>query len=712
MVQAGVYSGELEREAVKTVADAVVQWQLTHESGHRDTDWTEAAYYTGVTWWMQESGSAFLPYWLRERAAGMEWQLGPRLRHADDHCVGYAYTQLYALDQDPRIIAPMRRSFDQWMEAWDAEADDRVGQPGKLEYWWCDALFMSPPVLAELTRVTGDPRYAAFMDKLYQRCIDYLYDPDEHLFYRDDRFKERREPNGAKVFWSRGDGWVFAGLPRLLESLPAAHPTRERYQTLFLDMAAALKACQKPDGYWASSLLYAEGQPHPETSGTAFFTYGMAWGINQGLLPAAEYRPAVELGWKALVAAVLPNGKLGWVQRIGDQPESTGSEETEVYAVGGFLLAASQVHQMSVLDGSTSAEVTCTQPEDGRTLLDAVVSVPWAEAAARLPGIRPDRVAVRDGLAGRFVPVQVLDADGDGVPEELLFAVRLLPGETRPYRIVKLAGAPPPTPPHRLAVRHVPERKDDFAFENDRIAYRFYGPALAVEGNGGGADVWGKSTRDPVMDEMYLRADYHEDHGKGGDFYSVGPTTGAGGLAYLAPDGTLVVSPVYQQWRILANGPLRLVFELSYEPIAVGDARIGEVRRIALDAGQHFFRAHSRFEVTGNASGIVPVAGFPDHEGASILRREPGLLSVWEPTAPEDDDAHYGLALASSVPDADVQAVAGHHVLAVGTLEGDASWSAGSAWSGGLDAKEPDGWGDIVDAWRQGEASPIRVSWQ
>ena len=709
---AGVYSGDLERGAVERVADAVVQWQLTHESPHRNTDWTDAAFYTGLVWWMQESGHPTLSYWMRERSDGMDWALGPRLRHADDHCVGYAYTQLYGLDQDPRMIAATRRSFDRWMEVWESEADQRVGEPGKLEYWWCDALFMSPPVLADLTRMTGDPRYTAFMDKLYQRCIDYLYDDEEHLFYRDDRFFDRREPNDAKVFWSRGNGWVVAGLPRLLESLPAQHPTRDRYLTLFKEMAAALKACQKPDGYWASSLLYADGQPHPETSGTAFFTYGLAWGINQGILPEAEYRPAVERGWRALVAAVLPNGKLGWVQRIGDRPESTGSEQTEVYAVGGFLLAAAQMHQMILLDGSSSAEVVCEEPDDGVIRLDSVVSLDWSDVAERLPGIRPDRVAVRDGLGGRFVPVQVLDGNGDGAPDELLFAVRLLPGESRPYRIVKLAGDPPDLPPHRLAARYVPERMDDFAFENDRIAYRFYGPALAVEGNKGGADVWGKSTRDPVMDEMFLRGDYHEDHGKGGDFYSVGPTTGAGGLAYLARDGSLVVSPVYQDWRILAEGPLRLVFELTYAPIQVGDARIGEVRRISLDAGQHFFRVRSRFEVAGDAAGIVPVAGFPDHEGANVLQQEPGLLSIWEPTAPADDETYYALALLSSIPDAAVQTADDHRLLAVGTLKDGALWSAGSAWSGGPDAPDPESWSTIVDTVHRGEASPIRVSWQ
>ena len=216
-----------------------------------------------------------------------------------------------------------------------------------LKRWcWCDALFMAPPAFLEMSLQTGDARYRDFAMREFWATTDFLYDPAERLYYRDSRFFERRDAKGRKEFWSRGNGWVFAGMARAIPLLDKASADRHRMEGLFLQMAARLKELQKPDGYWAPSLLAPEGSP-PETSGTAFYTYGIAWGINAGLLPRAEYEPVARRGWAALNRAIQPDGRLGYVQQVSDRPEKVEPGDTQYYGVGAFLLAATQ---MAALD--------------------------------------------------------------------------------------------------------------------------------------------------------------------------------------------------------------------------------------------------------------------------------------------------------------------------------------------------------------------------
>jgi rhamnogalacturonyl hydrolase YesR len=202
---------------------------------------------------------------------------------------------------------------------------------------------MAPPVWAAVGKLTGNPAYLNYVDEEYQATIDYLFDKNEHLFYRDGRFFERRSKNDKKIFWSRGNGWVFAGLPLLIEQIPANDPRKQKYENLFKTMAASLLKLQQPNGFWPSSLLDKDEFSVPETSGTGFMTFGLAWGINNGLLSKAEYLPAVNAGWSGLASAVDKIGKLGWVQQVGASPEKILPEDTQLYGVGALLLAASEV---------------------------------------------------------------------------------------------------------------------------------------------------------------------------------------------------------------------------------------------------------------------------------------------------------------------------------------------------------------------------------
>lgn len=341
------FSTDFTRAAVLRVMTTAADWQLAHPSAHPPYDWTVAAFYTGMMAFSELSDSP--KYYDAMKAMGErnQWRPGLRPGLADDHAVIATYAKVYQREKDRKILAPSLALFD-FLVTLPFNEPLKWGNGIEMREWaWCDALFMSPPALAAVTTVTGDRKYLGLANRLWWKTTDYLYDTGEHLYFRDSRFFDQREPNGKKVFWSRGNGWVFAGLARMLEELPADHSDRARYVTLFREMAGKIAAVQGEDGYWRSSLLDPASRPNPETSGTGFFVYGLAWGINQGLLDRARYEPAVTRGWSALVKAVHRNGMLGWVQRIGDQPGATTAGTTEVYGVGALLLAGSEVHTLA-----------------------------------------------------------------------------------------------------------------------------------------------------------------------------------------------------------------------------------------------------------------------------------------------------------------------------------------------------------------------------
>jgi rhamnogalacturonyl hydrolase YesR len=269
--------------------------------------------------------------------------------HADDHVIGQSYLWAYRRKHDPAMLAPTRANFDAILAhpptvSLDFEIEPPSGgdRPCQTRWCWSDALFMSPPTWAELAAAVGDPRYLKYGDTEFWATTDYLYDREEHLYYRDSRFHHQRDEDGRKIFWSRGNGWVFASMARIIPLLEKNRADRRRMETLFREMAERLKELQKPDGYWSPSLLASEDSP-PESSGTGFFTYGIAWGIRAGLLDRSAYEPTARRGWDALARAIQPDGRLGWVQQVSDRPEKVAAEDTQYYGVGAFLLAASAV---------------------------------------------------------------------------------------------------------------------------------------------------------------------------------------------------------------------------------------------------------------------------------------------------------------------------------------------------------------------------------
>jgi len=333
--------------AVLATMERVADWQLAHPSAHETTHWTQGVGDAGFMALADLSGTRTYRDAMLAMGERNGWQLGPRAYHADDHVVGQTYAELYLQLRDPAMLAPLRARFDAIL-AEPHEGTLEFTVPGNQDRWsWCDALFMGPPAWARLTAATGDARYLEHAVDAWWRTSDYLYDKDEHLYYRDSNYFARREANGRKVFWARGNGWVMAGLVRMLQYLPANHPAHARFERQFREMAAKAITLQQSDGLWRASLLDPAAFPARETSGTALFAYALAWGVNQGLLDRAAFAPGVWRAWTALVASVQPDGKLTHVQPIGQAPTGVAEDATEVYGVGAFLLAGSEVFHMA-----------------------------------------------------------------------------------------------------------------------------------------------------------------------------------------------------------------------------------------------------------------------------------------------------------------------------------------------------------------------------
>lgn len=317
----------------------VADWQLARASQGFDQDWTFAALYAGFMAVPDAAGGEKYRDAMLTMARGFHFEPGPRVAHADDIAISQTYLDLYLRSHDAAMLAPTKKRVDAVMLLPD--------NPEQPLWWWCDALFMAPPVLAKLARATGDRKYLDFMDREWWITSGLLYSTKDHLYFRDKSFLNAHEANGSSVYWSRGNGWVFAGLARVLTEMPEDYPSRSRYVAQFKEMAEELASLQGADGLWRPGLLDADAYKLPENSGSAFYTYGFAWGINAGILDRKKYRPVVERAWKGLLAHVYEDGRLGCIQPIGAAPGAFTAQSSYVFGTGAFLLAGSEVYRLA-----------------------------------------------------------------------------------------------------------------------------------------------------------------------------------------------------------------------------------------------------------------------------------------------------------------------------------------------------------------------------
>ncbi|SFV00277.1 glycoside hydrolase family 88/105 protein [Pseudoduganella namucuonensis] len=342
-------------EAIALIDKVNTYWQKNTPAAETSF-WNVAAYHTGnIEAYRVTRNEAYRQYseawaehnqWMGAKSrdkAGWKYSYGEKDEYVlfgDWQICFQTYVDLYNLDpnKDPRKIARAREVMEYQM-----------GTAQNDYWWWSDGLYMVMPVMTKLHKLTGERRYLDKLAEYFKYSNSIMYDADEKLYYRDARYvyPKHKSANGKKDFWSRGDGWVFAGLAKVLQDLPRDDPYRAEFEAKFKGMAQALKAAQQPEGYWTRSLLDPAHAPGPESSGTAFFTYGYLWGINNGVLPRDEYAPVARKGWEFLSkVAVQADGKVGYVQPIGDRAipgQVVDMNSTAHFGVGAVLLAAAEM---------------------------------------------------------------------------------------------------------------------------------------------------------------------------------------------------------------------------------------------------------------------------------------------------------------------------------------------------------------------------------
>ena len=615
-----------ERAKVEAIISKVNDYWQQHHSYKTPSFWNWAAYHTGnmeayklfnneiKTPAARKKAKAWMDYSVAW-AEYNKWSGATEKDPAKWQYKQYGEDQQHVLFGDWQIcfqtfidlyqIAPAKKRIARAKEVMGYEADSKATD----YWWWADALYMVMPTLTKMYKLTGDSKY---LDKIYDN-IRYsdsiMLDTATGLYFRDGRYvyPKHKAMNGGKDFWARGDGWVLAGLAKVLQDMPATYTHYSFFVKKYQRLARAVAACQQPEGYWTRSMLDKDMAPGPETSGTAFFTYGLLWGINHGLLSETDYLSTVSKAWTYLThVALQPDGSVGYVQPIGDRaiPGQTINRSSQAdFGVGAFLLAACEYYRWLTAKEHPSKTVSIIISNAGSDTRTQVVAVD-AATVRRLLGIGEDAPFVIRNAAGQELDTQ-FTYDG-----KLLVDASVRAGST--WTVYASKGYPKTMLPQVQGALYK-MRKDDIAWENDRCAYRVYGPALQRTGEKSfGIDVWVKDAPALILDKRYIanessylessalekegrkeeslyfhnQGSFHLDHDGswGFDGYGVGPTLGCGTPAYIK-DGQLVLPYCYTDYDILDNGPLRFTVCLEYGKNADG---IVEHRIISLDKGSHF----------------------------------------------------------------------------------------------------------------------------
>ncbi|NII82257.1 glycoside hydrolase family 88 protein [Pedobacter sp. SG908] len=344
-----------KEEVLEMIDRTNTYWQSNNKPEVR-AFWDHAAYHTGnMEVYSITKNEAYRKY-SEDWAVHNQW-MGAKSTDKSNWKYKYGETDEHVLFGDWQIC------FQTYIDLYHLKPEEykiarakevmqyEMSTPNNDYWWWADGLYMVMPVMTKLYKVSGDQKY---LDKLYEYFMyanSIMYDKKEKLYYRDAKYvyPKHKSVNGKKDFWARGDGWVFAGLAKVLKDLPLSDPHRNEYLTKYRNMAKAIVKSQQAEGYWTRSILDPQHAPGPETSGTAFFTYGLLWGINNGYLKEKSYLSAAQNAWAYLTKTALqPNGKLGYVQPIGEKAipgQVVDANSTANFGVGAFLLAGCEMYR-------------------------------------------------------------------------------------------------------------------------------------------------------------------------------------------------------------------------------------------------------------------------------------------------------------------------------------------------------------------------------
>ena len=701
-------------------------WQA-HNTPYVRSFWDHAAYHTGNMEAYRLTGRAdwyaYTDKWCRHN----EWK-GAK---SDDHA-NWKY-KTYGEGQDFVLFGDWQICFQTYIDMYNlvpapykvARAIEVMSHECSMTdthfWWWADALYMVMPVMTKMYKLTGEIKY---LDKLYDNFLwsdSLMYDKEEQLYYRDAKYiypKVKTACNGGKSFWARGDGWVLAGLAKVLADMPHDYKNRPIFVQRFRELAEGVARVQRPDGYWSRSMLCEDDAPGPETSGTAFFTYGMLWGVNNGYLDRERFNPVIMKAWKYLSETALqPDGSIGFVQPIGEKPDPTKTVDAHSQApfgTGAWLLAACEMVRYINADPYAQITVPEASPSSNsiyhHTPTTPTVSVggniPPASLTGRPTAADPmlryrghesfgsyeihnptdDNIAqviqltdmatlcnANVAVAREFF---FLDSDRNEVPYQITHDGRVIVfASVRPHSSITLTMYKGQPLDYELTCngRIYPNRWDDLVWENDRCAWRFYGPDAHkhMKNPAYGFDTFTKNTPHPIQDQLYhneltsytvnsrmQRAKsplnwneihrgytYHRNHGAGMDAYTVGATLGAGAAALMAPTLNskpsalnLVYPLYYEKAEILDNGPLRFTVRMTMPeqklPSSTKDGEgisFREIRLITQDCGSHFARVEITYEgltePTPVCAGIVVHESAPD---AYVLNQKEGFVTYAE----------------------------------------------------------------------------------
>ena len=350
-----------EKETVIALADRVRAHVNSQPLRFPNQHWVRGAYYAGLlAMYESTSDRAYLDDcmgWGKQVSWGIKEQGGgPYESGAFPLVCGQIWYGCYRAKKDELMMQPTLAFLE------DPKVENPLSAPGKwylenTRHRFVDGLFTAPPTLAMLYQMTGDEKYVDWMNACFWDVHKEIFDHDAGLFYRDARSKPRKTKNGKKVLWSRGNGWAFGGLTRILKHLPERHASYARYKALYIQMAESLAKRQQADGFWRSNLDDPEQYTMKESSGTAVFCYGITWGINNGILDRERFLPVARRAWTALASVVNEDGKVGWSQPAGGGPGKVAEADTSKFGTGIFLLAASEIHLLIKNKGNRQYDV-------------------------------------------------------------------------------------------------------------------------------------------------------------------------------------------------------------------------------------------------------------------------------------------------------------------------------------------------------------------
>lgn len=653
---------------VLSLIDKVNDYWQAHNAPNKRAFWDHAAYYTGNMEAYRLMGKAqwyqYSDQWCRHN----DWK---GAKSNDKRNWKY---QWYGEGDDFVLFGDWQICFQTYIDMYNlvptdykvARAKEVMAYECQMQdnkfWWWADALYMVMPVMTKMYRLTNNEMY---LDKLYENFLwsdSLMWDAEAQLYYRDGKYiwpKVKTSCDGGKSFWARGDGWVLAGLAKVLADMPRDYRNRDIFVQRFQQLAEGVARCQQAEGYWSRSMLCEGDAPGPETSGTAFFCYGLEWGVNHGYLNKNTYGPVIERAWNYLRSKALqPDGSIGFVQPIGEKPDPTkivDSHSQAPFGTGAWLLAACE--RVRYLDETCSHGVKPGAPQIAPQSRRTTITVENPTDDNRQDVVEVDAQQIFDKLkigGGR----QFIVLDGDAVEQpyqitsdgKLLIQVFLAPHSSATFTLV--TGEPKV---YRLDVngRIYPNREDDLTWENDKNAWRFYGPKMHNKGVSG-FDTFAKNVTYPIQDQLYhneltsygvnerlkkqgrggewaqIHRDlytYHRDKGQGMDAYTVGATLGAGAPALMDGD-KLLLPDVYEKAEILDNGPLRFtVRQQMYERDGVRESRL-----ISQDKGTHLAKVQVTYEAddNGKINGKSLCAGIAVHESqpkAYVINQKGGYVT-------------------------------------------------------------------------------------